>query len=61
MTKPVDMEFEDFKSASVTDCTGLIARAPENDYEYDSYFDIMNFSPSDYKSEENSRKAHRIR
>lgn len=54
----IETEFPDFESASATECTGLFARAPRNDYEYDSYFDVMTFSPSDFKSEENSRKNH---
>lgn len=54
-----DLEFdglEAFDSISATECTGLMSRAPENDYEYDSYFDVMTFSPKDFKSEENSER-----
>ena len=59
MDKTADkVEFEEFDAASATECTGLFARAPENKYEYDSYFDIMTFSPSDFKSDENSKKRH---
>lgn len=62
MERPTDRtEFEEFNSASATECTGLMARAPENDFEYDSYFDVMTFSPADYKSEENSRRRHIVR
>ena len=42
--------FECFDSASATECTGLFSRAPENHYEYDSYFDVMTFSPKDYET-----------
>lgn len=57
-TKEAETEFPDFESVSSTECTGLFARAPQNDYEYDSYFDVMTFSPKDFKSEENSRRHH---
>ncbi len=54
-------EFECFDSISVNDCTGLIARAPENDYEYESYFDVMTFSPEDFHSEKNGRRHISVR
>lgn len=54
--KPQEEDFECFDSVSVTDCTGLMPRAPENDYEYESYFDVMTFSPKDFNSEENSKR-----
>lgn len=47
---------EEFESASATECTGLMSRPPENEYERESYFDVMTFSPKDFKSEENSEK-----
>lgn len=48
-------DFECFDSVSATDCTGLISSAPENDYEYESYFDVMTFSPKDFHSADNAR------
>lgn len=51
--KPMDDEpFEDFNAACVTDCTGLIPSAPQSEFEYESYRDIMTFYPADFKSEE---------
>ena len=42
---------EDFlTAASTTDCTGIVPSAPQDDYELNSYLDIMNFSPKDIKS-----------
>ena len=35
-------------SSSYTDCTGLMYKPPEDDFEYDSYNDIYRFQPSDY-------------
>ncbi len=42
--------FDSFDAVSVTDCTGLIARAPTNEFELDSYYDIMDFFPGDNKT-----------
>ena len=61
MKQPADVEFEEFNAASATECTGLMARAPENEYEKESYFDIMTFSPSDFKTEKNSHKHRFVR
>ncbi|MBQ3037794.1 MAG: hypothetical protein IJD30_01310 [Clostridia bacterium] len=42
---------EDFlTAASTTDCTGIVPSAPQDDYELNSYLDIMKFSPKDIKS-----------
>ena len=49
-------EFEEFESASPTECTGLLARGPENEFERESCFDVMTFSPKDFESEVNSEK-----
>lgn len=39
---------DDFLTAASTmDCTGIVPSAPQNDYELDSYLDIMKFSPTD--------------
>lgn len=36
----------DFMTASsVTDCTGIVPSAPQNEYELNSYLEIMKFSP----------------
>lgn len=48
--------FEEFDAVSATDCTGLISSAPQNEYEYNSYFDVMTFSPTDFHTAENSEK-----
>ncbi len=31
-------------SGSFTDCTGLMYKPPENEFEYESYGDVYNFS-----------------
>ena len=54
--KDKDREFEEFESVSATECTGLMSRPPENEFERESYFDVMTFSPKDFKSEVNSEK-----
>ena len=35
--------------SSVHECTGLMARGPVNDYEYENYMSLMKFSPKDIK------------
>lgn len=35
----------DFETSSVTECTGLIPSAPENEYELNSYKELFDFSP----------------
>ncbi|MCH5187919.1 MAG: hypothetical protein J1F63_05905 [Oscillospiraceae bacterium] len=61
--KPKDKntEFEEFESASPTECTGLMSRPPENEYERESYFDVMTFSPKQFDTEANSEKPARTR
>lgn len=39
-------------AGSVTDCTGLTPRPPENEAEHDSYSQIKNFFPEDIVSTE---------
>lgn len=36
---------DEFSATSATDCTGLIPSAPSNEYELNSYKEILNFSP----------------
>ncbi len=36
-------------SSSTTDCTGLMFRPPQNQYETESYHDIYSFGPPDIK------------
>lgn len=45
--KETMMESYDYlgKSASMTDCTGLIPSAPQSDYELESYEDVYPFRP----------------
>ena len=59
--KEKDKEFEAFESVSATECTGLMSRAPEDKFEYESYFDVMTFSPKDFHSEVNSEKDPEIK
>ncbi len=59
--KPDDKSLEAFEAASATDCTGLMARAPENEYEYESYMDVMTFSPKDFHSGVNGEKIPKVR
>ena len=40
-----NLEYDFFKSNSVTDCTGAVPRPPETDDELDSYLDVYNFLP----------------
>ncbi len=39
--------------ASARECTGLMARGPVNDYEYENYMSLMKFSPEDIKTKKN--------
>lgn len=48
-----NVSFEEFEAASATGCTGLMANAPQNEYEYEAYFDIMTFSPKEICTAEN--------
>ncbi|MDO4344383.1 MAG: hypothetical protein Q4C50_06220 [Eubacteriales bacterium] len=45
------------KSASVTDCTGLIPSAPQNDYELESYENVYPFRPPHIPAEDKD-KSH---
>lgn len=36
---------DEIAATSATDCTGLIPSAPSNEYELNSYKEILNFSP----------------
>ena len=38
-------------SCSFMDCTGLMYKPPENDFEYDSYTDLYHFQPSGYDAD----------
>ncbi len=38
-------------TGSYTDCTGLMYKPPENDFEYDSYTDVYHFQPSAYDAD----------
>ncbi len=51
MIKETKSDFDEFEAASATEFTGLFARAPRNEYEYNSYYDVMNFFPEDREPE----------
>lgn len=44
------------KSASATDCTGLIPSAPQNDYELESYENVYPFRPPRIESVERQNR-----
>lgn len=50
-TIPIDSYDYLGKSASVTDCTGLIPSAPQNDYELESYESVYPFRPPHIEGE----------
>lgn len=62
--------YDYLKASSVTDCTGVVPRAPQNSAELDSYLDVYNFLPqyayanpndvtTDMLENEKSTKKHR--
>ncbi len=40
-----ETRFSDFPSASITECTGLIPSAPDDDSEYEAYAEIYGYGP----------------
>ena len=46
---------EILNATSCTECAGLIPSAPKSEEEYNSYFDIMNFSPKQANKFENTK------